>query len=71
MENNNKEELKRALRVKTTAELTGVSPNHVNKILRGDRENETVVETYMTLVEIEPYYENALIQAVKKLVPFN
>lgn len=71
MENNNKEELKKALRVKTTAELTGVSPNYVNKILRGDRENEAVVETYMTLVEIEPYYENALIEAVKKLVPFN
>lgn len=71
MENNNKEDLKKALRVKMVSELVGVSPNQVNKVLRGDRENERVVETYMTIKEIEPIYDNALIAAVKKLVPFN
>lgn len=71
MENNNKKDLKKTLRVNMTAELVGVSTNQVYKVLRGDRENEQVMETYMTIKEIEPVYENALVAAVKKLVPFN
>ncbi len=56
-----------AYRVKRTAELTGVKPTSVYRIIRGDRKNEEVFTTYMELME----RDNALLNEVKKLVPFN
>lgn len=56
-----------AWRVKRTAEITGLKPNTIYKIIRGDRENEEVLTTYMELWE----RDNALLEEVKKLVPFN
>jgi hypothetical protein len=56
----------RASRVKKTAELTGFSESYVRKILNTQRENEKVLEVYMSIVE----GENALLDAVRKAVPF-
>ena len=56
-----------AFRVKMVAEITGLKPNGIYKILRGDRKNEEVFTTYMELLE----RDNLLLQEVKKLVPFN
>ena len=56
-----------AFRVKRVAEITGLKPNSIQKIIRGDRENEEVFTTYMELLE----RDNALLAEVKKLVPFN
>lgn len=56
-----------AFRVKRTADITGKKPDTVYKIIRGDRENEEVFTTYMELLE----RDNALLEEVKKLVPFN
>lgn len=55
-----------AFRVKRVAEITGLKSNSVEKIIRGDRENEEVFTTYMELLE----RDNALLAEVKKLVPF-
>ncbi len=56
-----------AYRVKRTAEITGLKSNTVYKIIRGDRENEEVLTTYMELWE----RDKVLLSEVKKLVPFN
>ena len=57
----------RAARVKRTAEITGVSERHVNRVMIGDQENDKVVLVFMELKE----GENKLVEAAKKLVPFN
>lgn len=62
-----KRDAEMAYRVKRTAELCGVDKASVYRILRGDRENEEVFTTYMELLE----RDNALLDEVKKLVPFN
>jgi len=43
----------------------GVSDNYVRKVIRGDRENETIMASYMEIVE----QDNLLLEAVKKVVP--
>lgn len=53
--------------VKRTAELMGVTEQLVYKVLRGYRTNEQVMACYITLLE----GETQLLDAVKKLVPFN
>ena len=58
----------KAIRVKRTSELTGVSTGQIYKVIRGDHVNEEVMSIYMFLSEGE---ENLLLQAVKKAVPFN
>jgi Ulp1 family protease len=49
------------------ADIHGVTPDHVRKVRRGDRVNQSILNTYMELLE----GKNKLIQAVKELVPFN
>lgn len=56
-----------AYRVKRTADITGLKTDTVYKIIRGVRENEEVITTYMELLE----RDNTLLNEVKKLVPFN
>ena len=67
MKKPNKRSAENAFRVQRVAEITGLKPNSVEKIIRGDRENEEVFTTYMELLE----RDNALLDEVKKLVPFN
>ncbi|HRO17953.1 MAG TPA: hypothetical protein PLU07_07175 [Ferruginibacter sp.] len=56
----------RAARVEKTAETIGVSTSLVQKVLRGDRENPHVMKVFMEISE----REDALLEQVKKLVPF-
>jgi hypothetical protein len=67
MSKTKKRDSEMAFRVKRTAELCGVKTNQVYKVLKGDRNNEEIFTTYMELLE----RDNALLQEVKKLVPFN
>ncbi len=66
MEKPNKRSAEVAFRVNRVAEITGLKPNTIYKVIRGDRENEEVFTTYMELLE----RDNALLEEVKKLVPF-
>ena len=52
--------------VKRTADIHRVSKRYVYMILNGERENEEIFTTYMELLE----GSDALIEAVKKAVPF-
>lgn len=64
--NNRKRDTRRAARVLDTAEVLGVSPSLVQKVLRTERDNEKVVAVHMELTE----RHNLLLEEVKKLVPF-
>lgn len=66
MENNNKRDAINAARVIKTAECVGVSTSLVQKVIRGDRNNDKVLSVFMEIQE----GENALLEQVKKLVPF-
>jgi hypothetical protein len=48
------------------AQIHGVTPDHVRKILRGDRENDDILETVWKILDAE----NELLESVKKAVPF-
>ena len=48
------------------AEIHGVTADHVRKVVRGDRENEQILATYMQIVE----NDNMLLKAAKDIVPF-
>lgn len=48
------------------AEVHDVTPDYVRKILRGDRENEEILDTVWKVLDAE----NELLAAVKKAVPF-
>ncbi|MBN8834604.1 MAG: hypothetical protein ABS68_00080 [Niastella sp. SCN 39-18] len=63
----NKRDIRRAATVEETAGLLGISKNYVQKVMRGDRENDEVVAVFMELSERKNY----LLEEVKKLVPFN
>ena len=52
--------------VQKVADMAGVKKDLVYKVLRGDRNNETVMMLYMELVE----GQNKLVEAVKTLLPF-
>ena len=67
MEKKIKRDTEHAALVKKTADITGLSLNYVRKVIRMDRENDRVMNVYMTLKE----GENELKAAVRKLVPFN
>jgi len=58
---------KRAVLVKNTAELMGVSQRYVNMVLAGERDNDCIIACYMELLE----RQNRLIEEVRKLIPFN
>lgn len=53
--------------VKNTADICGVSESTVYKVIDGTRNNEKVLGAYMTLSE----KSNDLLEAVRKMVPFN
>lgn len=53
--------------VNETSLLLGYKTNYIYKVLRGDRVNEQVMATYMTLAE----GKNKLLQEVEKLIPFD
>lgn len=57
----------KAALVAKTAEIVKVSERQVRRVLAGESKNETVLETYMTLLE----EFNKLPNAVRELVPFN
>lgn len=65
--NPNKRDSAIATRVKRTAEICGVSPRHVYRVILGDQVNEEITLVYIELSE----GENKLVEAVKKLVPLN
>ena len=48
------------------AEIHGVTADHVRKVVRGDRENEQILATYMHIIE----NDNMLLRAAKEVVPF-
>lgn len=48
------------------AEIHGVTADHVRKVVRGDRENDQILATYMQIVE----NDNMLLRAAKDIVPF-
>jgi hypothetical protein len=58
-------------RIARTAKIAGVSERMVRYVLAGDRDNETVMEIYMSLYENERQIDTALAQQVAKLVPLN
>lgn len=49
------------------AGIHGVTADHVRKVIRGDRENNQILATYMQIIE----NDNLLLQAVKNIVPLN
>jgi predicted transcriptional regulator len=61
-------------RVKKVAQITGVSPRTVYRVIDGDvttQKREEILSTYMELQEGEnEVFENLLIKAVQKAVPF-
>lgn len=63
----NETRTEKAALIAKTAEMTGVSKRYVRYVLAGERENETVFSTYMTLLE----EFSKLPDAVRALVPFN
>jgi predicted transcriptional regulator len=71
MENNSNRDSVRAARIKRTAEICGVSPSMVQKVLRTDRTNDKVEIVYFSIVDADNETDNKLKEAVKQLVPFN
>jgi hypothetical protein len=61
----NSRSAEKAALVAKTAEITGVSIRHVYRVLAGEQGNETVLATYMTL--LEEY--SRLPDMVRQLVP--
>ena len=59
----------RASLIAKTARICEVSERHVRHVLAGDRENETVFNTYMELREKSQELENNLVAAARKVVP--
>ena len=49
------------------AGIHGVTADHVRKVIRGDRENNQILATYMQIIE----NDNLLLQAVKNIVPLS
>ncbi|WP_158085295.1 hypothetical protein [Niastella vici] len=49
------------------AEIHGVTADHVRKVVRGDRENQEILATYMQIIK----NDNLLLQAVKNVIPEN
>lgn len=57
----------RAAIVHKVASTLGVSVRYVYMVISGERENDEIFATYMYLLE----GQNALLEEVKKMVPFN
>lgn len=52
---------------KLVAGIHGVTADHVRKVIRGDRENDQILATYLQIIE----NDNLLLQAAKKIVSFH
>lgn len=63
----NKRDTERAAIILKTADLHKISKRQVRRILDGENQNKEVLETFMFLSE----GQNKLVEAAKKLVPFN
>ena len=57
----------RAARIQKVAESLGKTPRYIRMVLSGDRENNQVLPLMMEMLE----RENALLEEVKKLIPFD
>jgi hypothetical protein len=69
VKNNSKQQRRRQEQdpvIKILALKHGVSAGYVNKIIRGDRNNELIFSEYMAYRE----ERNLLLEAVKRAVPF-
>lgn len=66
MQKSNKRNTEQAAIVQKTAKLMGVSKRYVRMVLNGERNNEGVMTCYMEILE----RDNALLNAVKELIPF-
>lgn len=66
MEKPKNRDVERAARVKKVARIAGVTEREVRNVLKGDRNNEKIISAYMEILE----GENALMEAVKQLIPF-
>ncbi len=65
-------EVFRALIIKKTAEIEGVSPSSVRRVMNDKQNNNAVFYTYLVLQEKVKYAieEAKLLSAVNKLIPF-
>ncbi|MEJ7821969.1 MAG: hypothetical protein WKF85_06585 [Chitinophagaceae bacterium] len=65
-------EVFKAVIIKKTAEIEGVSPSSVRRVMKDKQTNEHVFHTYLVLEEKfnESIEETKLISAVNKLIPF-
>lgn len=70
MEKQTKRDCEVAARVRKVMRITGAKKSTVYAVLGGERTNETVISTYMALMENDQLMENKLIAAVRKAVPF-
>lgn len=66
MQKSNKRNTEQAAIVQKTAKLMGVSKRYVRMVVNGERKNEGVMTCYMEILE----RDNALLNAVKELIPF-
>lgn len=66
MQKSNKRNTEQAAIIQKTAKLMGVSKRYVRMVLNGERNNEGVMTCYMEILE----RDNALLNAVKELIPF-
>jgi len=48
------------------AAIHGVTADYVRKVIRGERDNDQILATYMRIIE----NDNLLLQAVKNTLPF-
>jgi hypothetical protein len=60
----------RAALTPKVARITGYSEELVKKVIRDERQNELILNTYMDLKETLNERENYLLAAVKNLIPF-
>lgn len=66
MNKTNKRSAKDRAIIQEVAQLTGYSESMVEKVIKNDRQNEYIMNTYMVVLE----GFNELREAVKLLVPF-
>jgi predicted transcriptional regulator len=59
-----------AVRVKRTAEITGLSTRTIYRVIKGEEHDAETIEKVMSVYMQFSEGENLLIEAVKKAVPF-
>lgn len=76
MKNTIKRDSETATRVKRTAEICGLSPRQVYRVIFGYQVNEEVMKVYIHLEELEKAAvdiakKTSLVKAVEAAIPFN